>query len=345
MQPKPGPVKTPFAHQLCFPVIPIMAILLVSGCTNITTTTGGKGVSVKEFAPDFSEIYSGEPVTFRLLVKNEGSVDTMGAHAELLGLDEDWCGNGENSCGASYGGRLEKLPNEPECQYEGEGFSMLAPDPLKGTSGSSHTCTWSYKAPLLDKGFAITYTPVARVFYPYKSAVTKQITFGSSSELRRIQDSGGTLPTETSASTDSPIQLAIQTSGPIRFWEDNVAFPLEITISNAGGGTPCSTGGTGLDSMKDSCKAAVSGEDAKNKVTLKVTLDPGMEVMDEECEPLTSGETIPLLKGQNAFVCDIVISGLSEIASQRTIKAEAFYEYFTDTQSSIKVTGRRSPDY
>lgn len=327
--------------------LPIIAILLASGCTSITNinmgTSGGNGVSVKEFAPDFSEIYSGEPVTFRLLLKNEGSVEAKGVHAELLGLDEDWCGNDATGCGASYGGRMEKLPNEPECQYTGDGFGMSAPDPIRGTAGSSHICTWTYNAPELGKDFTITYSPVARVFYPYKSAVTKLITFGSSSELRRFQDSGGKLPAETSSSTQSPVQLAIQTSGPIRFWEDKVAFPLEVTINNVGGGTPCSTGAASQEGVKDACKAGVSGEEAKNKITLKITLDPQMQFMDDECQPLASGETISLLKGQNAFVCDIEASGLSQIPSQRTINAEAFYEYFTDTQSSIKVTGRRSP--
>jgi hypothetical protein len=324
---------------MLFPILPLI-IMLFSGCTSITTASG-KGVMVKEFAPDFSEIYSGEPVTFRLLLKNEGSVEAKGAHAELLGLDEDWCSS-TGGCRSSGGGRLEKLPNEPECQYEGGGFSMPAPNPLMGTAGGTQICTWTYSAPVLDKGFTITYMPVARVFYSYKSAVTKLITFGSTSELRRMQDSGGTLPSETSSSTESPVQLSIQTSGPIRFWEDSVAFPLEVTITNAGGGIPCSSGAASHDGMKDACKAGVSGEDAKNKVTLRITMDSMTKLMDEECQPLESGKTISLLKSQNSFVCDIEASGLSEIPSQRTIKVEAFYEYFTDTQTTIKVTGRRS---
>jgi len=338
MQPKP------LSWLTVFLALPVIAILLVSGCTTANTASGN-GVVVKAFAPDFSEVYSGEAVTFSLLLKNEGSAEAKNVHAELLGLDEDWCSKDGTKCGTSLGGRLENWPNEPECKYGGEGFSMPAPNPLQGTTGGSHVCTWTYTTPPLSKGFTITYTPVARVFYPYKSAVTKLITFGSNAELRRIQDSGGKLPIETTASTSSPIQLIIETKGPIRFWEGGVAFPLEITIKNIGGGAPCSTGAASEDRMKDACKATVSGEEAKNKITLKISLDSQMQVMDEECQALASyGKLISLYKGQNALVCDIEASGLTEIPTQRTIQVEAFYEYFTDTETSIKVTGRRAPE-
>gem|GEM_PF-576225 len=328
--------------KLLFLAFPVLAIIIVSGCT-AGNTVSGNGVSVKEFSPDFSEVYSGEQVTFRLLLKNEGSVDAKGVHAELLGLDEDWCNKDGSQCGSSAGGRLENWPNEAECVYGGTGFTMIAPNPLQGTSGDSHACTWTYTAPPLSKGFTITYTPIVRVFYPYKSGVTKLITFGSSAEMRRIQDSGGKLPAETAASTSSPVQLAIETKGPIRFSGDRVAFPLEITITNVGSGAPCSTGAANQDSMQEACKATVSGEDAKNKVTLKVTLDKQMKIMDQECQALTSGKTISLYKGQNALVCDIEASGLTDAPTQKTLQAEAFYEYFTDTSSSVKVTGRREP--
>lgn len=323
-------------------VLLLLAVLLVSGCTT-GQTTAGNGVAVKEFAPEFSEIYAGEPVNFRLLLKNEGSVEADNVHAELLGLDEDWCSSGATQCDLSEGNRMEKLPNEAECRYQGDGFNMLAPDLQRGTSGSSHICTWTYKAPPIPQGFTISYTPAVRVFYTYTSGVIKLINFGSSSELRTIQDTGGKLPTETVSTTNSPVQLSIETKGPIRFWQDEqkVIFPLEITIKNVGGGVACATKGT--SSVKGACKAT-SGEDPKNKVRIKINFGANNDNMElfTECQEFLTGKTISLWKGQsNSVVCEVAASDLSLGATmQRMINVQAIYEYYTDTSSSIKVIGR-----
>jgi hypothetical protein len=294
-------------------------------------------------------------VTFRLLMQNQGSVDAKNVHAELLGLDEDWCNPGQQ-CQTSQGNRQEKLPNEEECRYGGNGFNMLAPDAQRGTSGASHICTWTYKAPPIQKGFTITYTPIARTFYSYSGGVTKLITFGSSNELRRIQDSSGKLPVETKSQTSGPITVDIQTQGPIRFWSDEkkITFPLEITINNVGGGVACAygtgliydpytpdlTGQSTLGSQKNACKG---DEKLKNKVLVAINLgiNNKMELSDE-CKDYASGKQISLWKGQtNSQVCEVTATGLdAQSASQKSINVQAFYEYYTDTSSSIKVIGR-----
>jgi len=339
--------------KLLLLALPVLAIVLVSGCTT-GNTASGTGVVVKEFAPEFSEIYSREPVNFRLLLKNEGSVEAKNVHAELLGLDEDWCALGATSCQPSEGGRQERLPNENECKYiQGGGFNMLAPDPQRGTSGSSHICTWTYTAPPIQKGFTITYTPTVRVFYTYSSGVIKLITFGSSSELRTIQDTAGKLPAETKSQTSSTIMLDIQTKGPIRFWqgENKVVFPLEITITNVGGGVACAITGSGnIETMKDACKTTKSGEEPKNKVRLIIDFGEArgdiMKISDECKDFMGYGKTISLWKGQsNSVVCEVEASSLSSGATiQRMVQATAIYEYYTDTDSSIKVIGRETED-
>lgn len=326
-------------------IIPLLAILLVSGCT-AGNTTSGTGVVVKEFAPEFTEIYAGEPVTFRLLMKNEGSVDAANVHAELLGLDEDWC-NPTQGCTTSSGNRQEKLPNEDECKYGGSGFNMLAPDTQRGTSGASHICTWTYKAPPIQKGFTITYTPIARTYYSYSGGVTKLITFGSSSELRRIQDSSGKLPVETKSQSSGPITVDIQTQGPIRFWSDEkmITFPLEITINNVGGGVACAYDVStklipGGSYEQDACK---KDEKYKNKVFIKIDLGANSKMsLSTECDGFKSGKQLSLWKGQsNSVVCEVTATDLDPNGpSQKPINVQAFYEYYTDTSSSIKVIGR-----
>ena len=329
--------------SLLFLALPLLA-LLASGCTTTNTSATTNGIAVKSFGPDFSEVYSGETVKFNLLLKNEGSVDTSGVHAELLGLDEDWCsasGTGGTQCRASAGGRLENLPNEQDCQYTGSGFKMYAASSIHGTDGSTHTCSWTYVAPQIAKDFSIQYVPIARTFFPYKSAVTKLITFGSTNEIRRLQDSGSKFPMETVSSTVSPVQLTIETKGPIRFWGGTVAFPLEITITNAGGGAPCSTGANTIEGVRNNCKGTVAGDSAKDRITLRVVLGSNMQFMDPECQLLTSTMVVALYKGKNSIVCDIQASGMSEVPIQKAVTVEAYYEYYTDTTSSIRLTGRR----
>jgi len=345
--------------KLLFLALPVLAIILVSGCTT-GNTTSGTGVVVKEFAPEFTEIYAGEPVTFRLLMQNQGSVDAKNVHAELLGLDEDWCG-GQGSttltqCSTSAGNRQEKLPNEPECRYGGDGFNMLAPDAQRGTSGASHICTWTYKAPPIQKGFTIAYTPIARTYNSYTGGVTKLITFGSSSELRRIQDTGGKLPVETKSQTSGPIQVDIQTQGPIRFWSDEkkITFPLEITVNNVGGGVSCarptgqvydiydsnSGGSYSMASQKDACKG---DEKYKNKIIVVINLGTNSKMtLSPDCQDFTSGNQISIWKGQsNSIVCEVTASDLDPNGpSQKPISVQALYEYYSDTSSSIKVIGR-----
>ncbi len=341
--------------------LPFLAVLLISGCTwPGTTTTGGSGVVVKEFAPEFTSIYAGEPVTFRMLIKNEGSVDAINGFADLLGLDEDWCasqtGAGIKSCDPSSGtNRPEKLPNEDACQYTNtNGFKLLAPDTQRGTQGGTQICTWTYKAPSIEKGFTIVYTPTVRTFYTYKSGVVKLITFGSSSELRTIQDTGGKLPTETVSTTSGPVQLSIETKGPIRFWseeENSVLLPLEITIKNVGGGIACAGSSTAYKTNSpnaNTCRAT-AGETPKNKVRIKISFGTDTATVKKmtlstECTDFETGKTISLWKGQsNTIVCEVTASGLSSGATiQRMISVEAAYDYYTDTTSSITVIGRKT---
>jgi hypothetical protein len=354
----------PVSLRKAFLFIPILAALMLSGCTLLgtTTTSSGVGVVIKEFAPEFKEIYAGEPVTFRMLLKNEGSVDAINGFAELLGLDEDWCASqtasqttGLQTCTNSDGGRPEMLPNDA-CSYKssGAGFKLLAPDTQRGTEGGTQICTWTYKAPAIEKGFTIAYTPTARTFYTYKSGVVKLITFGSSSELRTIQDKGSALPTETVSTTSGPVQLGIETTGPIRFWpeENTVILPLEITIKNVGGGVACADEGITYKtkSPQENLCRAVKGETPKNKVRIKITFGAGTDSataskmkLSTECTGFETGKTIALWKGQsNTIVCEVTASSLSSGATiQRMINVEAVYDYYTDTTSSITVIGRK----
>lgn len=291
-------------------LLPVVAVLLISGCTvpGLTPVTPtGTGVTIDAFEPDFSDVFSREPVQLQLKVSNTGSVDASDVKPSIQGIGTtDWDVNLISSgCGS---------------------FGLLAPDPARGTSGGTKTCIWSLKAPSVPKGLSTTYNPQVRLDYAYESTTVKSITLLPLAEARRLQNLGQQLPAETVSSTAGPIQLTITTKGPIRVFESNLEFPLEIKIQNVGGGTVC-------DGECDSTG------DNWNK--LPYTINTGdMNLVD--CQ--ASG-TIALFKGQtNTITCTVQVQQVPENQIQKQVTVSAGrgtnkYHYFIDRSTSIKVTG------
>ncbi len=325
----------------------VLVVIVVSGCISpispITPSAGG--LSVESFTTDLqlSEFYSEEPITFQIKFRNTGSVKAENVFAELLGLDEDWCCD-DIGKGPWTGGK-EKLPNEDKCRYTGDGFTMDPPNPEMGTQGESAVCSWTYMTPDIPKNIPnVPYHPSVRLFYSYKTIFQRTITFGSHQDLRNIQDLGGSLPVSTGTLTSSPILLTLDVNSPVRFWTTStgngeVTFPIEISIENIGGGVACAT----KSSIHKSCKSTQGGQEAKNKIRLKINVGPDL-MLGEECQEFGSvdGNVVSLWKGKsNAITCDVKVSGLMNTGSvQKKITLEAAYEYVIDSDMEIKVTGK-----
>jgi hypothetical protein len=321
-------------------MISVLSLALVSGCTLLTPAASpGGGVVIEGFSPVFSSVRSGEPVTFRLSIRNTGSSEARQVHAELLGLDQDWCkGSG---CDTSRGGSPEKLPEEAECQYTGSGFA-LDPPTSYGGAGETHECTWNYNAPMVGRGLKVSYDATARVFYTYRSTAVESIPIGSVAEARRLQDSGLALPAETVSSSSAPIQISIESQSPIRAWEDSVTFPVKVTIQNTGGGVACASESGDL---KDSCKKFSGGQvnegyDAMvNNVRLAIS---GTNLgLSPDCSEFSSGRLVSLTAGSsNSFVCQVTANAVSSGVQERTIVVTADYEYALDGRTSVTVAGQ-----
>lgn len=308
-------------------VLPLVAILAVSGC--ITNTTTGNGVVIEEFTTGgISELYPGEPVTFYLKVRNTGSVEAEGVFAELLGLDEDWA-KSSSDLGTIEG--VEMLPQETRCQYinKGEHFTLQPPDTIYNTAGETATCTWKYRTPPIPQGMNPTYGITARAFYDYRTDLVKSFTILSTSELLKYKQQGLGVPMSTVSSTRSPITITTESRDPIRFWEDKISFPLAITVSNTGGGMVC---------LKGQCKKTGSVEWNKLRLTIN-PVSSGLEV-SPECSEYRSGSVMEVWPNRdNTIICDIEVSGVSDITGfeERILGISAEYSYFTDAETSIKV--------
>jgi len=301
-------------------LILIMVVTAVSGCTVGPVTVTSNGIEIESLVSDFSSVSSGQSVRFSLLIRNTGSADSSEVFAEVLGIDHEW--------GPNPG--QEKPPNEDECWWNGEHFSLYAPDAIAGTQGQAHQCTWNYEAPELPSGQSITYEVTGRIFYRYSSTTSTMLAFGTYDEIRELQNSGQSIPAQTTTSSEGPIKITIETQSPVMFDEQDssVTFPLYITIQNLGGGVVCNV------EDPNQCKDYI-GTDPQNRVGVSFSSSSGIDLQDCSIQELS------ILGGTNSYSCAATATSLPDILSQKTITAAATYSYYSDKEISVTVTGQQ----
>ena len=120
--------------------------------------------------------------------------------------------------------------------------------------------------------------------------------------------------------------MNIQTKGPIRVFNGQVTFPIEITLSNAGGGVACPD--------VNNCMAGTDW----NLVNVKVEVPSGSGLTLQECDR----RTVLLWRGQsNSIVCQASVSGAGSGVVQQVVQATATYGYFVDKSTTVSVTGTK----
>ena len=282
------------------PALALFAILVISGCTTPFPTGGGAGVVIEIFEVDFSDAFEGEEITFTVRVRNTGSIDANEVRVQLLGLGNEW------------GPGTEFFDTD----------RLIAPSATFGTQGESRIWTFTRTAPGVPEGLPVTYTPTARVTYKYASTTIKTINIGSQDELRRIQNGGGALPSETTSTSSSPIILTVTNQGPIRVFGDagaSITFPLQITINNVGGGVVCTP----------NC----ANSNYWDRFTLKTETGDGQQAQNE-CRT----RDLILFRGQsNTITCKITVERPPIGIVQKSITVEAIYEYQLDSTISVRV--------
>lgn len=301
-------------------IISILSLLTISGCILPGGDTGfGSGVVIENFEVDFPDVYAGETFKLQMKARNVGSVDAYGVRAVIF--------NTESSSG---GEKLSIACGSQECLQQ----HLLAPDTDRGTSGASMICSWECRAPNVPKGVSVTFNPYVRLDYSYQTNVIKSLTVASQDEIRNIKNQGKSLPSETISSSTGPISMDVRVKGPIRFWEGetSIKFPLEISIINAGGGTACASGGSG---MLGGC----SETDNWDRVWL--TFPEGLAT-GRSCSGVADNQIVELWKGQDKTVtCEALMPlqwGVSGLV-QKNLKFEATYSYFIDASATVTVKG------
>ncbi len=296
-------------------LIIIVLLILASGCVG-SYENATKGVTVLDFKPDFPTVHSGEDVTFRLRIKNEGNIEAKNGFVEILGLDFNW---------KSKEGKSEEiLPNEDECKYTIRKIYLLPR--TSSTEGGEQICTWNYKAPVVDN--TVEYKPKARVYYDYQSLLTKSITIVPKEKLKIYQDTGRSLPSGDVNKVEGPISLELSVETPIRTYDGKINFPVTIEIENVGGGTACPDA--------NSCRKS-SGKLDWNSINVEIRGSEGMDITDCQNALKTKGDKLYLINGkEQKLTCKVSVDASSEI-TQKTMFITANYGYFIDKESYIKV--------
>ncbi len=318
-------------------VLLVLAAVLVSGCTlpGAGTTGTGKGVAILEFTSDFSSIQSGEPVQLQVKVQNQGEVKAINTRAELTGIDvSQWGG----TFGASF------TINE---------FGDLLPyDKETNTPGSIRTKAWKLMAPDQPKGINQLYTPIVKVSYDYKTSAQKLVTIVDEAELRRILQSGGTLPGKSATFSSGPLSIEITTGNyekttAERFGFGNL-FPVQIRITNTGGGMVVPPGtGTGL--YGGSFASSYFGDVMNYPVGVRVTPPSGTSFASltggfggfDDCS--TGTVTKEMWKGQEAVItCELSVNTPPTYREDRPLLVEVFYRYQVEASTPLQVFGQES---
>jgi len=306
--------------KLLLLMVPIAIVVMVSGCTGGNTVVAGNGVIILDFAPDFSNVYSGDSLKLQLRAQNQGQVTAKNVEAELTNIDTSEWGTFGFGFGEDMG-------------------DMLPYDATENTPGEIRTKEWRLEAPELPKGTTQTYEPMVKVSYDYKTVAQKSITVVDEDELRRIIQQGNSLPSKPTTQTAGPLSVNIQTGEYVRTsgasgGQSYDVFPVYIEISNDGwgsGGTVVNDGfGYGF------------GHEYDYPVRVKVTPPNGVTVRNSGEGCSGSFETVDLWKGNDAKItCQFEVTNPPSYRQEKTITVELEYRYQTQATTQVTVSGTK----
>ncbi len=292
----------------------MMMVLLVSGCTfpfDGGNAASGSGIVIEELKPEFSRVMPGEPFELYLNIRNGGPFDAENIEVELFNLDDSkvTCTGGCSIIGRLYGSDAEA-----------------------GTPGESHECLWEcIHSDDLPGGMMVTYNPTVRITYDYFSYVTRSITLASQDEVRRIEQGGGTLPSDVSSVAEGPVSLKLNLASPVRYFpqQGRLVTPVIIEISNSGTGTAC------YQDCRDS--------ENWDRISLERS-DIGTGIDFEGCEDILGTSPVEIWKGRTRDIrCDLAMTQLPDGFgfTRKTITLRARYAYFIEGSASFEVSGVR----
>ena len=298
-------------------VLPILAVVLVSGCIGGGNTVDfGDGVVIQAWEPDFSRLYSDETIQFQLRVQNQGEIDATDLSAKVMGIDT---GRDGWDLDVAVGNDKRDL--------------LLAPNPDTNTPGEVWTMIWSGTAPELTRGMENVYSPIVRVSYVYSGSATKTITLVDAQELRRIIQQGSSLPSQPTVATAGPISIEVTTGNYVKTQKEDDPFPINIVLRNNG----WSAGGSAIPVDESGLR---SPNNYNYPVHMEIEMPSGLRIDSDTCD---SDAWYDLWKGETAEItCQVEITDMPGEGERqdKVMKFFVDYGYKIDAQTSVTVVGQ-----
>ncbi len=313
-------------------ILPLLAVVIVSGCTGTGGPAAGGGVAVLNWVPDFTSVNSGEKVQLQLRVQNQGDVTAKNVKAQVAGINmNEWRGFGLGLFAEENLGNL--LPFDPE----------------SSTPGEIKQRTFSLTAPRQQQNIILDYKPIIKLSYDYETFSEKPITLVDQNELRTLIQQGNSLPAMPSTQTKGPLSVAITTGQFVKTGQQFGAqqvfdvFPVNIKITNPGFGS----GGTVIPpGLGTSFGSFFAGQDMNYPVQIEITPPAGTQIRNtftfggDDCS--TGTVTKDLFQGREIDItCELEVTNPPAFREDRSIKVNLKYRYQAEATTQVRVIGTK----
>ncbi len=304
------------------PLLAIMGIILVAGCTGqpIVTSAEGNGLAVTSFTADVAEQFSGRTVRLFADFENAGE-STVDNDKSLIWL------------GGPIGTGLLEWNLDTGTRTSAFGRDLKPRDVQRDLPAGKESKRWTIKAPALDPGQKKTDTFTVRAYYDYETKAIGSLVAYSEAEAIATREKGESLETSSFSTTKGPIELSARVvPDPVTVLEASGELAtIEIVVGNAGGGTVYNR-----STINSATTTPALEFDQLNRVFIKIETD--LVETGTTCE---TGLEEELIGGKpTTITCDFNIS-LPTASESHPIKISATYGYYTEAEVQVTAAGRR----
>ena len=317
-------------------LIPMLAIVLVAGCTIPdlgilgagTSLVGGNGLSVTSFTAEPSPVYSGNTVRVTVEAQNLGGT-TVGVGDSLLYLTGTDVNLADTSGSYWYGSATSD-----QTPIKHFNKNMTTANVVKGTSAVTDRVIWNLKAPTIPSGQTRQDTFILRVYSKYSSGVNGNIWIYSESESEATKSAGRTLHTSSFTPITGPIAVSVKLSpDPVVLYAGESTFSFDITLTNTATGSiynkDINYASAGVGDL------ALDSETELNHVT--VTVDSGTLTLDTECvgdKQILGGKSLTL-------TCTATVPSADTLTFQSfPMNVMVGYGYYTENEATVTIQGK-----
>ena len=277
-------------------ILPIVLVLLISGCSSSSGPVATPGVTVSNFKSDVQStqakpLASNEQFVLSLDVSNQGD---RAAKSLAVVLQRD--------AGQFSGGTTLKDSSVSELAV-----------------GDTHTYTFNMRSPQLPNDIIKSYTVAGRVYYAYETDAVKTIQLVGKDEVKRRIDNNQPIPLSGAVQfTKGPLSVDIGTGiDYIRTSQQKKVYQVPITVTNSGGGVV----------------AREQSYGASGDYLVDVKITGASLVPTNSCG---QQKTVKLDQGQSRkLLCEFSVDDPNTIDETKTIQVNMQYSYYKDVETTV----------